>query len=131
MECLVEIPDDRAALAQLAQALRPQGLLLAHVPATGWRPVLPGAETTWRHEVRHGYDLVSLRMLLAEGGLRMRVLRPTQRDLVTVAQEVRDRWKRKPRRLVPLAPLMAAAARLDTAGVTWGPARGWFLTAVR
>ena len=129
MECLVEIQDDRAVVGRLAAALRPDGVLIAHVPAHDWRPVLPGSETTWRHEVRHGYDAASLRSRLAEAGLQVTSLRPTQRTVVTVAQEVRDRWKHAPRRLLPLAPVMAAAAWSDTAGATWGPARGWFVCA--
>jgi SAM-dependent methyltransferase len=130
MECLVEIPDDRAALGALAGALRQDGTFLAHLPVHDWTPVLPGSAATWRHEARHGYDPVKLPSLLREAGLELRTVIPSQRGTVTVAQELRDRWKQSsPALRLLTAPVMTASARLDTAGVTWGPARGLLLTA--
>lgn len=130
LECLVEIPDDRAALCALAGALRPDGTLIAHLPVWDWSPVLPGSPATWRHEARHGYDRDGLPVLLHEAGLKLRGVTPSQRGTVTVAQELRDRWKgASPVLRLLTAPFMAAAAQLDTRGVTWGPARGLLLTA--
>lgn len=130
LECLVEIPDDDAALACLARATRPGGTVLLHLPEASWRPVLRTSEQRWRHEARHGYSVGRLPAWLAGAGLRLRSVRPTQRNVVTVAQELRDRYKRaRPAALLALAPLAAAAARLDTMGLTWGPARGLFVVA--
>ena len=56
MECLEEIANDHSAIAAMARALHPGGVLLADVPERDWTPVLPGSERTWRHEVRHGYS---------------------------------------------------------------------------
>jgi hypothetical protein len=132
LECLSEIPDDGAALAALAAALRPGGLLVAHVPLADWQPVLRGSAGRWRHEVRHGYDLDDLARRMGDVGLDVQEVRLTQRDMVTAAQELRDRWKSAPAAVrAALFPVMAAAAILDTAGVTWGPPRGALLAARR
>ncbi|MGY1745234.1 class I SAM-dependent methyltransferase [Blastococcus sp. SYSU D00695] len=132
MESLVEIPDDRAALRSLVASLRPGGLFLAQVPTATWTPVLSGADRTWRREVRHGYDAAELGRLLAGLGLDVHELAPTFRRLTALAQDVRDRLK--DRGLVVqllLLPLMAAAVRLERAGIGWGPARAWFVVATR
>ena len=71
MECLVEIPDDEAATAVFAEALRPGGLLLVHVPERDWRPVLRSSEATWKDEVRHGYTREELVGLLERHGLHV------------------------------------------------------------
>jgi SAM-dependent methyltransferase len=132
LECLSEIPDDVAALSTMAAALKPDGLFIAHVPLAGWRPVLPGSADRWRHEVRHGYVLEDLVKMMCAVGLDLLMIRLTQRNMVTFVQELRDRWKQAPAPArLALYPIMAAAAALDTAGITWGPARGALLVARR
>lgn len=132
LECLSEIPDDAAALRTMAGALRPGGLLVAHVPLADWRPVLPGSADRWRHEVRHGYHPDHFAECLRAAGLRMSAIRFTQRNVITAAQELRDRWKAAHRvAQAALYPAMAAASVLDTAGLTWGPPRGALVVARR
>lgn len=132
LESLVEIPDDRAALQSMATSLRSGGLFVAHVPIADWTPALPGAERTWRREARHGYDAEELTEVLDRVGMDVRALHPTFRRTSALAQDVRDLLKRRGRitQLI-LLPLMAAAVRLERAGVTWGPARGLFVVAVK
>ena len=93
LECLEEIADDEAATAAFAGALRPDGLLLVHVPERDWKPVLGGSEATWRDEVRHGYTRDELVALLERHGLHVLRVTPTTRGTVRLAQEVRDRIK--------------------------------------
>ena len=93
MECLEEIPDDEAATAVFAEALRPGGLLLVHVPERDWRPVLRSSEATWKDEVRHGYTRDELVALLERHGLHVVNVTPTTRGTVRLAQEARDRIK--------------------------------------
>lgn len=132
IESLVEIPDDRAALSSLSTALRPGGLFVAHVPTADWRPVLPGAERTWRREVRHGYDAAELTTVLEGLGLEVRAMTPAFRRTVALAQDVRDRLKRRGRfTQLALLPVMAGAVALERAGVTWGPPRGLFVVATK
>ena len=130
LECLEEIEDDAAAAVRLAEALRPGGLFLAHVPRAGWKPVLPGSETTWRHEVRHGYTEDELAEKLSRAGLDLVRIEATTRGTVKVALEVRDRIKRSSLKLRALAyPWMLAAVRLERLGLTWGSPRGLFVEA--
>ena len=132
IECLSEIPDDRRALRMLAQATLPGGLLAVHVPERSWRPVLPGSETTWREEVRHGYSAQGLAEMLRVVGVPSVDFRPTLRGTVTVAQELRDRLKTKPVGVRALAfPAMVAAVRLERLGITWGPDRALLASGVR
>ena len=122
LECLHEIPDDRAALATIAGALVAGGVLALQVPRTGWRPVLPGSPGVWRDEVRHGYEEEELMAMLREAGLEPASVRPTYRSLTAAAQEVRDRIKASPLPVRLLAfPFLAAAVRLEGWGLTWGP----------
>lgn len=121
LECLHEIPDDRAALAAIAGALRPGGALALQVPERDWRPVLPGSSGIWREEVRHGYGKDEMTELLREAGLEPVAMRPTYRSLVAAAQEVRDRIKASPLPVRMLAfPFLAAAVRLEQWRLTWG-----------
>ena len=130
IECLEEIPDDEAALACMARALRPDGLFLAHVPERDWTPVLPGSERTWRHEVRHGYGADDLASKLSRAGLSPTVVRPSTRAVVRLAQEIRDRIKDRGRTLQLVAyPLSLAAVRLERWGLVWGRARALFVEA--
>lgn len=132
LECLAEIPDDAAAVARMAEALRPGGLLLLHVPLDDWRPLLPGSPERWRREVRHGYSTAAVTELLQRAGFTDIRVRGTMRGTVTLAQELRDRTKHASgRRRAPLIPLMLAAAHADIAGATWGRPRGLFIQARR
>jgi 2-polyprenyl-3-methyl-5-hydroxy-6-metoxy-1,4-benzoquinol methylase len=132
IECLVEIEDDRRALRMLATAVAPEGLLVVHVPALDWRPVLPGSPATWRHEVRHGYDRSELVRMIEETGLTVVQVRGSYRRLVQAAQEIRDRIKTAPTWVRALAfPPMALAVLLEGAGLTWGREQALFAVAVR
>lgn len=121
LECLSEIPDDGAALQSMAGALRPGGMLVAQVPDRDWKPVLPGSATTWREQVRQGYDRDGFGALLGRAGFDSIELRGTYRSLTAAAQEVRDRIKGAPL-FVRLAafPFLAAAVVLEHAGIAWG-----------
>lgn len=132
IECLVEIEDDRRALQMLAAALAPEGLLLVHVPARDWRPVLTSSSPIWRHEVRHGYDRAELERLIEEAGLLVVETRGSYRRLVQLAQEMRDRIKAAPTwsRALALPPMMLAVW-LERAGLTWGSEQAVFVVAVR
>jgi SAM-dependent methyltransferase len=121
VECLEEIPDDEVALGRMATALRPGGLLLAHVPERDWGPVLPGGADTWRLEVRHGYGAEELQGKLERAGLEVTRITPTARTTVWAANELADRLKRASLKVRSLAyPPVAAAVRLERWGVTWG-----------
>ncbi|MGI9155918.1 MAG: class I SAM-dependent methyltransferase [Marmoricola sp.] len=132
LESLVEIPDDRAALASMVAAIAPGGLFVAQVPTADWTPVLRSADRSWRREARHGYDASQLVHLLDGLGLDVREVTPTFRRATALAQDVRDRYKRGGRwtRLAML-PVMAGAVAAERRGVTWGPARGLFVVAVK
>jgi trans-aconitate methyltransferase len=121
VECLSEIPDDRQALRMMRDALRPGGLLVVQVPERDWQPVLPGSPGTWREQVRQGYTADQLQALLEEVGFTEVQVRPTYRSLAAAAQEIRDRIKDRGLLVRLLAfPFLAAAVRLERAGVTWG-----------
>jgi SAM-dependent methyltransferase len=121
VECLSEIPDDRQVLRMMRDALRPGGLLVVQVPERDWQPVLPGSPGTWREQVRQGYTADQLQALLEEVGFTEVQVRPTYRSLAAAAQEIRDRIKDRGLLLRLLAfPFLAAAVRLERAGVTWG-----------
>jgi trans-aconitate methyltransferase len=121
VECLSEIPDDRQALRMMLEALRPGGLIVVQVPERDWQPVLPGSPGTWREQVRQGYTAEQLQALLQEVGFADVQVRPTYRSLAAAAQEVRDRIKDRGLIVRLFAfPFLAAAVRLERAGVTWG-----------
>lgn len=121
LECLHEIPDDEAALAGMAGALAPGGLLALQVPDRDWAPVLPGSTGIWREEVRHGYGREEIEAGVRAAGLEPVELRSTYRSLAAAAQEIRDRIKDSPLPLRLLAfPFLAAAVRLERLGLTWG-----------
>ena len=130
LEALEEISDDEAAVASLAGALRPGGLLLVHVPERDWEPVLRGSERTWKDEVRHGYSRHELVALLERHGLEVGCVLPTTRGTVRLAQEIRDRIKTARLSLRAVAyPALTAALWLERVGVTWGPARALYAEA--
>ena len=132
LECLVEIPDDDAALRQMVQVLRPGGLLLSHVPERHWRPVLPGSADTWRHEVRHGYLEPEVKEKLEHAGAEVTAVVRTTRGTVALAQEIRDRCKGRSLKVqAALYPLMLGAVWLERVGATWGPARAMLVEARR
>lgn len=127
LECLSEIPDDRAAIAAIAAAARPGGLLVVQVPDRDWKPVLGSSSAVWRHEVRHGYSASELSAMLAATGVEQIEISPTYRTTAALAQELRDRIKDKPLALRAAAfPAMAAAARLERMGITGGAANAHF-----
>jgi len=130
LECLSEIPDDRAAVAAMAGALRPDGLLVAQVPDRDWRPVLGGSSPVWRHEVRHGYSAAEVSEMLAATGVERIGVSPTYRTTAALAQELRDRIKDGPLALrAALYPAMLAAVRLERWGLTGGGANAHFAVA--
>lgn len=132
IECLVEIEDDRRALANLAKALAADGILLLHVPERDWQPVLPGSAGAWRHEVRRGYSREELVAMIEEAGLTVVEIRGSYRRLVQLAQEIRDRIKHAPIWVRALAfPVMVLAVRLEGVGVTWGREQALFAIAAR
>ena len=132
LECLAEIPDADAAVAAMAGALEPGGLLALHVPRDGWEPALPGSPAAWEREVRHGYADGELEAALAELGLEVTHRRGTMRTPVQAAHELRDRVKRRPLRTrVLVLPLLSLAVTLELRGIAFGPARGLYLEARR
>jgi trans-aconitate methyltransferase len=121
LECLSEIPDDEGALRTMLAALAPGGTLAVQVPDRDWEPVLPGSATTWREQVRQGYNADDLEAVLGRVGLEAVETKGTYRSLAAAAQEIRDRIKDSalPIRLLAF-PFLAAAVRLESLGLTWG-----------
>jgi SAM-dependent methyltransferase len=132
IETLEEIVDDHRALAAMTGALRPGGLLIAHVPDRDWEPLLPGSERVWRHEVRHGYGKDEIREMLERAGLRPVRLQATSHALVQLAQDARDRTRNSgPRTALLIHPLALAAAELERRGLRLGRARAWLAEAMK
>lgn len=130
LECLSEIPDDRAALAALVGGLGAGGMFLMQAPEENWRPVLKSSDATWREEVRHGYSLAGLNRMLAEAGLEQIEIEPTYRTTAALAQELRDRIKDGPLALRASAfPAMVGAVALERRGLTGGRPSALFATA--
>jgi len=132
MECLAEIPDDRAAVRYMVDALRPGGLLLVHVPRHDWKPVLRGSPRSWPAEHRHGYSRDELDGLLRDAGLHSVEIVPTTHAVVHLASELRDRIKERSLKVrIAAYPPLTAAVKLERAGLTWGESRALFATARR
>ena len=132
LECLTEIPDDRAALRSMAAALAPGGLFVVQVPDAEWKPVLKGSAATWREEVRHGYSAAGLGAALEEAGLERVEVTPTFRTTVAAAQEVRDRNKKRSLAFrAAVFPALAAAVGLERIGATYGHPNALFAVARR
>jgi SAM-dependent methyltransferase len=132
VECLSEIPEDEAAVRATAAALSPGGLFVAQVPDRSWRPILPGSSSTWREEVRHGYDSDGLARLLRRAGLEKIEIQPTFHTTVMFAQEVRDRIKDSRLAVRVLAfPFMVAAVCLELWGVRLGRSNALLTSARR
>jgi SAM-dependent methyltransferase len=132
IECLSEIADDDVALAAMVGSLAARGLLIVHVPEKSWRAILPGSPSSWREEVRHGYEAQELVGLLERAGLDAVRVQPTLRATAAVAQEVRDRIKGAPLPVRATAfPLLAAAVRLELLGVTGGSPNALLATGLR
>ena len=124
IECLTEIPDKEGAIAGLASALRPGGVLIANVPEASWKPVLPGSPDRWRQEAFHGFTPEELRELLTRHGLSGVTVEPTMYAAVHAAQEIRDRVRPKTvKGGAALLPFMALAVRLELLGLRPGTAR--------
>jgi SAM-dependent methyltransferase len=132
VECLEEIPRDDDALAAMARALRPGGLLVAHVPERDWSPVLRGSEAAWRHEVRHGYEIGELTEKLRRAGLQVTAVRPTSHAVVRVVQEARDLARNRSILVhVLILPFALLAVALERRGLRVGRGRALIVTAVR
>ena len=132
IECLTEIPDDGAALAAMAAALKTGGVFVVHVPELSWTPFLPGSDPTWREEVRHGYTGDELTAALERVDLDVLEVRPTFRVTAVAAQDLRDRVKGAPLLVRAAAfPAFAAAAALERRGVTGGRPRALLAVARR
>lgn len=132
MECLTVIPDDRAALANLAEALRPDGLFLAHVPAHDWRPILPGARATWPGEQRHGYRRYEIVHRVEEAGLADVTVLDTSRAMARAGRELSDRFGGRTLKLrAAWYPVAVAMSSLERWGITWGAVGAYFIQARR
>jgi SAM-dependent methyltransferase len=132
IQCLEEIAADERALAVMVQALKPGGLFVGQVPQRDWKPVLRGADPTWRHEVRHGYGTQELVSMLEQSGLVDVVTHPADHALIRLAQELRDRLKQRTIGVRALIhPLLLAATLLELAGLRLGKPRSIFITANR
>jgi SAM-dependent methyltransferase len=132
LECLSEIPDDEAALRTMYGAVRPGGVIVAQVPDRDWEPVIPGSATTWREQVRQGYDGEGFTSLFRQGGFDSVELEGTYRSLAAAAQELRDRIKGRGLlvRMVAFPPL-AGTVVLEHHGITWGRSNAIFALARR
>jgi len=132
VEALEEIEDDAAAIRSLAESVRPGGALLLHVPERDWKPVLPGSDPIWRHEVRHGYGADEIRRKLTENGLVVDQVIATSRGTVRLVQDVVDRIRpRSPAARALVYPLGALAVALERRGLTWGSPRALLVSARR
>jgi trans-aconitate methyltransferase len=132
VESLEEIPNDTEALRRMVTALRPGGLLVAHVPERDWKPMLPGSEPTWRNEVRHGYAAEELEDRLRGLGMEEVRVEETSRSLVRAAQELRDRVPpERPALRAAVSSALSFTVPLERAGLTWGRGRALFVRAIR
>jgi SAM-dependent methyltransferase len=132
LECLTQLPDPDAAVAGLSRALRPGGLLAAHVPEADWAPALPGSPHEWPGETRHGFTPDGIAELLDRHGLRLTWIEATSRTPVQAAQELRDRIRDAPvRTRLAAFPVFAATEWLERHGIAFGPPRGLYVEAVR
>lgn len=132
LECLSQVPDDRRALACMATALVPGGLLVLHVPEAAWKPLLASSPRAWKAELRHGYRRAELVDLVREAGLEVERVDETFRATAHAAQELRERLKQRRQAVQAAAyPLMRAAVALERAGLTTGAARGLLVVAAR
>jgi SAM-dependent methyltransferase len=124
IECLEEISDDGAAIENMAAALRPNGVIVVHVPERTWQPALPGSAPTWRHEVRHGYGAGDIEAVLGASGIDVLEITATSHVLIRILQEV---WERgnpaRPSAKLLFAPATAAIVRAERAGFRIGQGR--------
>jgi SAM-dependent methyltransferase len=132
LECLMEVPDDTAALRSMVAALRPGGRFVAQVPTRDWTPVLRGSERAWRREVRHGYDRAELLRWLSGNGLVVESVDGTFHRLTALAQDVRDAVKgRRVWLRAALAPAYLLAVELERRGLRIGRPRAWLVVATK
>jgi trans-aconitate methyltransferase len=132
IECLSEISDDEGALRNVSRALAPGGLLVAQVPERSWRARLPGASSSWREQVRQGYDAREFAAMLDRAGLESVEILPTFRATAALAQEARDLIKNSSLAVrAAVFPLLATAAWLEQHGATGGRANALLAVARR
>ena len=130
LESLVEIPDDRAALRRMAQALRPGGRPGGPGAHRDWTPVLPErrAELAPRGaaRLRGGRPARGPRGARAGGARAAADVPPADR-----AGPGRPGPGQAPGRRGPAAAAPGDGRRgaAGAAGLAWGPARGWFVVA--
>jgi SAM-dependent methyltransferase len=130
LECLTLVDDDEAALASMARALKPGGLLVAHVPDKQWRPLLSSRDT-WPGERKHGYTVKEIEALLQKANLELRSIKPTTRNLGRLGRELAARVDRAGLRArVVWFPFAVVISGLERRGITWGPATGYFFEAI-
>jgi SAM-dependent methyltransferase len=131
LECLTLVADDEAALASMARALKPGGLLVAHVPDKHWRPLLSSRDV-FPGERRHGYTVSEIEALVQKAHLELRLIRPTTRNLGRLGRELAARVDRAGLRArVVWFPFAVLISGLERRGLTWGPATSYFFEAVR
>jgi len=131
IDLLEHIEDHRAALRSLVEALRPGGVLVAHVPAAAQHHPFGPTRRALEAEMasglsphrRVGHDEHELLGELAQLGLRRAQVTHTFGPLVRLLWDLdwwlaAGRWRRPLRAL--LLPLTLLAPRLDSA-----PRRGW------
>jgi SAM-dependent methyltransferase len=130
LECLTLVDDDEAALASMARALKPGGLLVAHVPDKYWRPLLSSRDS-FPGERRHGYTVTEIEALVQKAHLELRLIKPTTRNLGRLGRELAARIDRASlgARLVWF-PFAVLISRLERFGLTWGPASSYYFEAV-
>lgn len=131
LECLHMIPDDEPALASLAAATKPGGMLLAHVPFRNWVRVSRAGRSHWPGEVRSGYTTAELVDKLERAGYRDVHVTPTARSLARFGSEMNDRLPNRRLALYAWYPVSVAIAWLDRNGLTWGPATSFLVVAHR
>jgi SAM-dependent methyltransferase len=130
LECLTLVDDDEAALASMARALRPGGLLVAHVPDKHWRPLLSSRDT-WPGERKHGYTVSEIEALLQKTNLDLRSIKPTTRNLGRLGRELAARVDSAGLLArVVWFPFAVVISGLERRGITWGPPTGYFFEAV-
>lgn len=131
VEALEEIEEDADALRSMVAALRPDGLLVLHVPERAWRPVFRRSASTWRNEVRHGYATAELESRVAALGIVEIRVDATCRTLVRGAQELCDlAGSARPRLRAALATVLAPAVALERRW-GWGTGRALLLVGRR
>lgn len=130
LECLTLVDDDEAALVSMAHALKPGGLLVAHVPDKHWRPLLSSRDA-FPGERRHGYTVSEIEALVQKAHLELRLIKPTTRNLGLLGRELAARIDRSGLRArLVWFPLAVLISGLERRGFTWGRANSYYFEAV-